>query len=261
MSNQEVLDLRSELKKAAQEAASLESRASNWLSIRGGILRAGLNDDAPALPGNRAACVVLGAVWEYTYYDKPFDSANPAPPVCYAVGQNQRDMSPHPRMQEAPDYFVPQNKGPSGEVLACQGCPKSVFGSAVNGRKGRACTQRKVLAVIPAGMYVPQGDDGFKLELQLDPQHYASADVAMLRVPVTSVKLWQTYVQTLASTYGVPPYAAATRIHVKPDPKTQVSVEFSRIDALSDDVIRVCMQRANDLAASGVLERGFDPPQ
>ena len=72
-----------------------------------------------------------------------------------------------------------------------------------------------------------------------------AAEVAALRPPVTSLKNYGTYVQTIAATMKRPPLAVITEIAVVADPKTQFKVTFTPVKAIDDmNVIQALMDRA-----------------
>jgi hypothetical protein len=69
------------------------------------------------------------------------------------------------------------------------------------------------LALIPGN--VLETDDGV-----------LAAEVATAKLPVTSVRHWKKYLDTLSALYQRPSYAVVTRISCTPDPKTQFKVNF-----------------------------------
>jgi hypothetical protein len=75
----------------------------------------------------------------------------------------------------------------------------------------------------------------------------AAAEVAALRPPVTSIKNYSNYVQTIAATLKRPPLAVVTEIAVVPDAKTQFKVTFGMVKAIEDQaVIQALIKRAQD---------------
>ena len=85
------------------------------------------------------------------------------------------------------------------------------------------------------------------MEVFEEPSHYREADMAFLKIPVTSVKGWSKYVHQLHKEHGRPPYGVLTRIYIKADPKTQFKVMFEFIEAIEDeDVLNVVMVRNAD---------------
>lgn len=228
-----------------------ERPSGQFISTKGGLLTFG--DEQ--LPGNQICCIVLDAVQERTFYAEKYNPDREAalPPVCYAFHRNddQEEMAPHPSMQADLTYFKPQND-------ICKTCPNNQFGTADTGR-GKACSERRRLALLPAGFYKPRrGSRDFDLEFITDPEHYATADIAYLKLSVTSVKDWARYITQLASSLRRPPLAVVTRIYIEPDPKTQFKIKFEMIEQLPDTMYDVIMKRHEEAKASIIF--GYPPP-
>jgi hypothetical protein len=237
--------------KMAQDYTSGERVTGSFISTRGGVLTFGEEQ----LPGNQMCVIVLDYVQERTFYTEKFNADREVslPPVCYAFKRNEdeEEMAPHPSMQSDLTYFQPQND-------ICRTCPNNDWGTADTG-KGKACSERRRLALLPAGYYTPRrGSRDFDLHLIDDPEHYASADIAYLKLPVTSVKDWARYVTTLASTLRRPPVAVVTRIYIEPDVKTQFRVKFEIIEQLPDTMYEIIMKRHEE-AKAGIIF-GYPPP-
>jgi hypothetical protein len=129
----------------------------------------------------------------------------------------------------------------------CSTCPKNEWGSSTNGGKGKACRETRRLLVIPADSI--SSVDAIK-----------TAEVAALRPPVTSLRNYANYVQTIAATLKRPPLAVITEISVSPDPKTQFKVNFKMLKAIDDaEIIGALLERSKAeteraLASAGVSE-------
>lgn len=220
-----------------------------FLSTRGGTLSFG--DEV--MPGNQACVIILDAVKENTFYGAKFDPDNRQPPVCYAFGRGgEDDMAPHETMQTDPSYFTPQSD-------ACATCKWNEWGSADKG-KGKACQNRRRLALIPAGFYAPKrGSRDFDLEIIDDPKHYQTADIAFIKLPVLSVKEWAKFVNDVAATFRRPPHGVIARLFVEPDPKAQYKVCFEVIEPVPDALAAVVMAR-HEAALKSVIQ-GYKPPQ
>jgi len=233
----------------ADEYAKGERAGGDFLSTRGGILT--FQDDA--LPGNQMCVIILDAVRERTYYTEKFDPAREAnlPPLCYAFGRDNDEMAPHVSMQ-ASSYFEPQSE-------ECATCPYNEWGSADTGR-GKACSERRRMALLPAGYYVPKrGSRDFDLHLFTEEEHYESADIAFLKLNVMSVKDWARYVTHLSSALRRPPLAVITRIFLEPDPKSQFRVKFEVIEELPSSLYEVVLKRHEE-AKAGIIF-GYPPPE
>jgi hypothetical protein len=179
----------------AKAATSVESNVgtSNFIRMAGGVL----TYQNAEIPGNKLNCVILNHVMENAMYDGPYDSENPQPPVCFAFGVDEDDMAPHENSSQ------PQN-------AKCKGCPKNEFGSADTGR-GKACKNVRRLQLIS----------------ESDLEDVPNAELAYVKLPVTSVKAWAGYVRQLAEVYTAPPLAFVTTIGTVRDAKTQFKVTFT----------------------------------
>lgn len=244
----------------AEAAAAAEPiQGGTWLTARGGQLMIGETE----LPGNQAAVIVIDSVRENTYYPGKFDPNAPLPPVCYALGRDSDNMFPHVDMQKDMSYFQPQHmqQDPQTQqwnVLGCEGCPLNEWGSADQG-KGKACQNRRRLTVLPAGFYQAKpGSRDFDLHLFDDSKHFAEADAAYFKLPVTSVTSWGKFVQQVSANLRRPPAGVLTRIGLEPHAKHQYQVTFEVIDLVPDELAEIIMGRA-DYAKQQPLQ-GYLPP-
>ncbi len=198
-------------KKLAEDAAVAKGmedsvQMGQWMSIKSGVL----SFNGGALEGNHVEAVVLDHVLENVFYEGEFDADNPSGPVCFAFARKDGELKPHA------DSVKPQG----GEDGMCKGCPKNEFGSADTGR-GKACKNTRRLALIPADTL--DSVDGIK-----------DAQVAFMKLPVTSVKPWAAYVNQLAEVMKKPPMGVVTDIIVKPDMKNQVAVTYKCVDTVKN---------------------------
>lgn len=228
----EIVSVRDRLAAEAKAAAETEARANTggmkFFSIRGGIL---MFDDNK-MPRNEMAVVILDHMFENIYYGEDYDPEVVTPPVCYAFAREQADLAPHEDVV-AREQAVNET---------CKGCPMNEFGSATRG-KGKACSNRRRLAMVPAGTFNKAGD----FDLIEDDDHYLSTEVGALKLPVTSVKGYSTYVKQLAATEGLPPWGVVTRVWVEPDPKSQFKVHFELQEVLPDDLMEAVMSRRDQV--------------
>lgn len=218
------------------------------VSTRGGVLKVGDQE----MPGNRMCVLILDAVRENTYYGRKFDPEHSLPPICYALGRDEREMRPHTAMKEH-SFFEAQSSD-------CASCPMAEWGSSPTGR-GKACSNRRRLLLLPAGDYVKvKGSRGeYDLELYDDERHFEDADMAVLKLPVTSVKNFTKYVSLVAKRYGRPPAGVFTEIFVEPDPNSQYKIHFDLIDEVPDELAEVVLARHEE-ARDAILEP-YRPPQ
>ena len=247
--------LKGKMAAKANEYASDETASGSFFSTRGGILKLGEEE----LPGNEMLVIVLDAIHENTFYEGEFDPENMLPPKCFAFGRVEKEMEPHENIpgdddEEAEDsYFEMQAEW-------CDECPNFEWGSAAKGR-GKACSNRRRLALIPAGRFVPAKSkrEAPDMEVFDDPEHYKKADLAFLKLPVTSTKAWSKYVHELNREHQLPPFAVITCVSLVADAKDQFHVEFECIDVIEDeDTLEILMKRNTE--AMDVIEQPYGEP-
>lgn len=217
MSKNQVALFEDELAKLAMESVKAEQSGlgATFLSTKSGVMTYRGNP----ITNNKLQCVILNAPIERLYYDTRYDPTKLVGPKCFAIATLATGLRPSDRAE-------------GKQHDTCEGCPKNEWGSATNGGKGKACRETRRMLLIPAD--------------SIDtPEAVKAAEVAALRPPVTSLKNYANYVQTVAMTLKRPPVAVVTEIAVVPDAKTQFKVTFTLIKAIENgDVIRALMQRA-----------------
>lgn len=247
----DVVSLQERYAEYAEEYAGEEAAGGSFLTTSGGIMQFGDEE----MPGNQVAVIIVDSIRENTYYSEEYDPDNFSPPKCFAFGRRDADMAPHDDVfasSEQGGFFEPQNE-------QCKGCPMNEWGSADKGR-GKACANRRRLALIPVGMYVKKGRD-YELELFEDDKPLREAEIAFLKLPVTSVKAWSNYVRQVSAQCSKPPFAVATRIYIEQDRKTQFKIKFEMIDELPDEWAETVIARheeAREIIASPYLEPAGD---
>lgn len=235
-----------ELAKYATAAADKAptGEGGKFITLRAGVMSF---DDAP-LPGNQMMAIVIAHCLENVYYEGKFDPDNRTPPTCFAfskIGDDTDEMGP-PAIVDELDVFERQSD-------LCHGCPKNEWGSADTGR-GKACGNRRRLALLPAGTYKPAGRGAFDLELFEEPEHYQKAEPAYLKVPVTSGKGFDTYVKQLSEQFRKPAFAVFTRISAVPDPKSQFKLNFEMESEVPNELLAVLIARHKE------IDKGIDFP-
>lgn len=222
-----------ELKALAQKTAIKEQVSDGFRSIsfRGGQMSIG--DDV--VKGNELECVVIASVHANLYYDSDYNPSKVVVPICYAFGDPDADdptegMAPHENCSE------PQSE-------QCQGCPMNEFGSADRGR-GKACKNVRRMAVIDTDS-LKSADD------------LAKAEPYQMQIPVTSVKRWAKYANTIAKDMERPPFAVVTKVKISPDPHSQyrVDFEFERLIEFDGELFEAMKKKVK--AAETVLTRPF----
>ncbi len=211
-----------ELAKQAQIATQTEAGVGggSFLGTAQGILKY----QGAEVPNNELNVVVVDHILENALYEGAYDPDNPQPPVCFAFGRTEEEMAPHP------DSAKPQGDAEG----KCAGCQWNVWGSADVGR-GKACKNIRRLELITEG----------------DLEDIPGAEVAFLKLPVTSVKAWAGYVRQLATNYQRPPLGVVTTIKEIPDAKSQFKIVTSLAGVIEDgEVIGQLLekQKANEEA-------------
>lgn len=204
-----------QLAKFAKAAASVERPQVSRVSLRGGVMT--LMDQK--IPNNEMSCIILSSMMEQAFYPNRFDPNKPDAPDCFAFSETGEDMVPHEKA------FKKQHE-------TCSGCPRNEWGSDANSPsgKGKACKQKRKLLLMPA--------DALKGTIR-------TCELAVLDIPVTSVKNWSNYVNALAATEGRPPWAVVTNIKLESDPKTQIKVTFKPAFPIGDEHLQELLDRAN----------------
>lgn len=230
-----------ELAKLAGQSATLTDSGGGgrFFSTRAGVLQF---DDSP-LPGNQVCAIIAAWCLENVYYEGAFDADNRTPPTCFAFCKNpdeKDEMGPHEKVDEDEAF--------ERQADTCSECPKNEWGSAETGR-GKACSNRRRLAILPAGTYKSAGrNGGYELEIIDDEEHFRTAEAGYLKIPVMSGKGFDNYVKDVAEQFKRPLFAVYTRIYLTPDPKSQFKVNFELIEPVTDNaVLGALMERYRKL--------------
>ena len=190
-----------------------------WLEgeVIPGSLKSGiLTYEGSPVPDNTLDVVVIDSIFENTLYAGKYDPSKLSSPDCFALGHEKNDLKPH-------EMAVAPANG------SCASCPNLEWGSK-EGSRGKACQERRRLIVIPATSATTDDD-------------ILAAEVAVMKLPVTSTKYWSQYINNLASLHKRPAFAAITTIKVSPDSKSQFRVDYACKDMLSMEVIEAIMQK------------------
>lgn len=223
-----------ELAAEAKDAAAVERPSIGRISLRAGII----SYEGNPVKDNILPCVILAMVYENSYYSEAFDANNIVSPDCFALLEEQVDgvMRPHANVLQ------PMNE-------TCLGCPKAEWGSDVDAagrpKKGKACKERRRLVLLPVSALASAAD-------------VKKAELALLSVPVMSVKNYGAFVNLLAGTAKVPPYAVISHILTKPDPKSQFQVHFEPQSVITDGSILTAIREKREEAIRVGLTP-FDP--
>lgn len=193
-----------ELAAAAKDESSKETPSITNISFRSGVLSFG----GQPIPNNTMTAIVMQTAYERALYEGKFDPNKIKNPICFALSTDGEDMAPHD------NSLHPQNE-------TCVGCPMDEWGSAGEGRRGKACKETRRLALIPAD----------KLESVDDIR---TSELAMAKIPVTSVSNWSNYVHQVSAVHNVPFWAVVTRITLRPHIKNQFEVFFDIAETVDE---------------------------
>jgi len=214
---------RQELAEEAKATSAQETPSVQNLSFRSGVMSFG----GTPVPANKLSCIVIGTAFERTFYDGPFDPNKIKNPVCFALTTDGEGAAPHP------NSLHPQHE-------TCNGCPRDQWGSAGEGRRGKACKETRRLALIPAD----------KLE---SAQDVLASELAMAKVPVTSVRNWSNFVHKVGAMYSVPFWAVVATIEVKPHIKNQYEAVFEVAQQIDDVAILQALKTKRALVEPFVM--------
>jgi hypothetical protein len=229
----QVVDWQAEMAAAATASAANVRPVSSTISLKSGIVS---YQGTPA-PDNKLDVVIIGFAQEHALYRSKYDADNVTPPDCYALADGGVAIAD----------ITPADNVASPESPSCGGCPMLEWGSSLNGGRGKACQQRYKLIAVPASAME-------------SPDALLAAEVATIKLPVTSGKIWGQYIQTVASIHSRPEWGVVTTIGAKPDAKTQFKAVFE-VSALIDfdhSPELFTALRKKQTMARDVLMQGYD---
>lgn len=220
-----------EMAKHAVAVAKQEVPSSSYISLRSGVL----SYQGTPVPNNKLDVVILDYAYENTLYEGKYDPNNVRSPICFAIHR-----------PDDPTQMSPHELSPEPQSDTCEECPNLKWGSDPGGGRGKACQERRRLVMIPAS--AAETSDAI-----------LSAEVALMKLPVTSVKLWGQYVNTIATLNKRPPFALITQIGTQPNPKSQFNVTFKSMNVLPDGVLDAIMRKRESVSA--ILLKGYEEQQ
>lgn len=198
-----------EMAKAATEVASLETPPLAKISLRSGVMQY----QGVVVPNNKLECIILISGFERRYDTKPFDAMNIQPPECFSLSLDDSDQTaPWPTIEEPQSEF-------------CISCPQNAWQANPKkpGKNHKPCKERRRLILLP--------------KTALEHKNIASAEMAMLTVPVTSLRHWGQYVNILRASHRRPPWGMVTEIQVTPSVANQFEVKFTPISPIPEDYL------------------------
>lgn len=221
--------------KYAVAVAKSEAPSSSYISLKAGMLSYQSNP----VPNNKLDVVILDAAYENTFYQGKYDPNNVRSPACFALMRVDLENP-----GEGFDQMAPHEMSEDKQNDLCMTCPNLKWGSDPSGGRGKACQERRRLIMIPANAIET-------------PDKVLTAEIAIMKLPVTSVKFWGNYVNTIATLNRRPPFALVTEIGTVPNTKSQFNVTFTAKTALPDGVMDAIM-RKREMALSALL-KPYDP--
>jgi len=175
-----LVDWEKELQILAKEQSASVTSSSPILSTKNKLFSLGGSN-----LGTEIDVVIVDSKKEHAYYDRPYDPDNPTCPTCFAIEDENGEMYPHPTSPEL-------------QAEACNECPHNEFESAAVG-KGKACKNSRRLALLAYGA---EGLD--------------AGELAILKLPPTSLKNFGKYVKTITSALKRPTFAVVTKLCFDP---------------------------------------------
>ena len=211
-----------ELAKEAKDEAAKERPAVSKLSTASGILRYG----GDAVPGNSMDVIILYASYRNVWYAGAYQRDNIKNPDCFSLSETDEGMVPDPVVTNPPN-------------ATCNGCPKNQWKSDVRADgtvgKGKACKESRRMVMMPAAAALEGGEKGIQ-----------TAELAILDLPVTSAKNYGAFVNAVAATAGVPPYACVANVKVQPS-KNQFEVVITPLQVVPTvEAVRALKKRVED---------------
>lgn len=188
-----------------------------------------------AVPNNELNVIILATINENNFFEGKFDPRNPRNPICFAFGKPQPDGS-KPSMVPPAELVEPNRQASNCDV--CDWSKWNSDSESVSG-KGKRCKELYKLGLIPVS-----GDGN---------------EMAILRVPVTSRKNYEVYINTLAAAAARPPWGVVTKVKVKPHVKNQFEVVFSLVEPLPEEALGNVWKKID--GAYETLMQPYDPNQ
>jgi len=212
-----------QLAQDAKDTSAVETPSVSALSFKSGILAY----QGQAVPVNAMQCVAVDTAFERCYYDGPYDPNKIKNPVCFVLSSDGEDEAPHGNSS------APQS-------TSCTGCPKNEWGSAGEGRRGKACKEIRRIALIPTD----------KLQ---SPDDILASEMVMAKIPVTSVSNWSNHVHKANALHSMPFWAVVTKLHLKPHIKNQFEVCFDVVGPISSIEALEAIKKKRLMAQSFLL--------
>lgn len=174
--------------------------------------------------GDELSVIALDFVHVNAWYDSDFDPENPAPPACFAISDDGKEMVPHP-------------SSPKKQNETCDGCPQNAWGSADRGR-GKSCKNQYRIAC---------------METSSEPEE---AEIALLTMPPTSQKNWGKYVTSLDTKLNRPTFGVVTKFSF--DAEMDYPVILAECESVTDDAAKLTAIMGRIDSVRETLREPFD---
>jgi hypothetical protein len=185
-----------------------------------------LRDDGDGPRNSIEVVVIKGAPYiSKIWYEKGYVEGSNAAPDCFS-----------------PNGVVPDPQSTKKQSNACASCPQNVWGSKITeaGKKGKACSDSKRLAVVPVG----------------DIPNETFGGPMLLRVPAASLQDLATFGNKMQN-LGYPYFGIATRIAFDAN-EAYPKFLFSAIRPLTDDEADLVIAHQNSAEVARVLAEGTE---
>lgn len=205
MNDQAVTNWQERLSNEAKAVATLERPQSSNISLRSGIM----NINGVPVPGNKLQAVAVAYAFERALYTQDFDPNNIQSPTCFALSLTGEDM-------------VPSDKSKEVQNTDCATCPQNQWMANPKrpGKKHKPCKEKRRVVLMPADS-IREGE-------------IAKAELAMMSIPVTSIKHWANFVNLCATGYDRPPWAMLAEVSVAPHMTNQFEVKWDVAGQVSE---------------------------
>lgn len=224
------IDFKAMMEAAAKKAVEATKTEAKLISFKSGVLSF---NDQPA-PGNKVSVIVLGFCHENQWFPNAYDPKKIVSADCWAVGYDEATIAPVPA--KVTQLFHSD----------CVTCPNNEWESDPKGGKGKACknTMRLGMVIMPN-----------------DPAELASADFLFARIPVTSGKNWNKYVQQIGNVVKRPPFGVITEMSTVPDKVSQFKVNFKFSGLLDDQYLEAVMPLVERMESELLFDNGVNTPE
>lgn len=196
---------------AAQTKLAINAMKADYVSTKGKMFTFPSGASAAELD-----CIVV-AFNRVNALMPPYNPNQYQDPKCWAIGDDVAAMGPNPE-------HVPEP-----QATTCSLCPKDKYGTASNGGKGKACTNKIRLAIVPVAAT-------------------ATSDICVINVSPTGLTRWTGHYLACNQKYGNGGFARAiTQIRFQAT-STFPSLVFSDGGPIPDpSIIRPLHMRAREI--------------